>query len=141
MPISSFLAVRSDHFLNQFIMFKHSLSVRSAITVFGLLLLFLPLTFAFADAPDACETCIEPSPQATQISSSSISFSWAAVTGATGYEAKWTRSDGVFSKVYFTTTNDITFSNLTSGTYQFRFRTICGKQTSGWIITEDFILK
>ncbi|MEO1260631.1 MAG: hypothetical protein AAFZ15_17675 [Bacteroidota bacterium] len=119
---------------------KNVFSIWLAIKTLAFLLFLVPLTYAFESGPPAASTCTEPAPQLNQPNSNTVTFNWQAVLGASGYEVKYA-SGSYKSPVYFTTGTSITFSELSSGTYNFYFRTVCGKQTSDWIITEDLILK
>ena len=103
------------------------------------LLLFLPLTFASAHVPTAADTCPEPSPSVTSINGNDISFGWSAVSGAVGYNVKYT-TGGYTSGVRFVTGTSIDFSDLPGGTYKFHFQTVCGVESSDWIATDDLIL-
>lgn len=103
------------------------------------MLLFLPLAFASANVPPEEVTCSEPSPSVTYLNGGDASFAWSAITGATGYNVKYS-VDGYTSGVRFVTGTTIDFTGLPAGTYDFHFQTVCSGGTSGWIITEDLIL-
>ena len=85
-----------------------------------------------------------PSPAVTKTfqSSTGVSFSWNAVSGATGYQVWYVRSgDNFTSQVFSTGATSINFSNLSAGTYRFYFATDCGEGgISEVIITDDLMM-
>jgi hypothetical protein len=103
------------------------------------MLLFLPLAFASANVPPEEVTCTEPSPSVTYLNGGDASFSWSAVSGAIGYNVRYS-VDGYTSEIRFVTGTTVDYTGLPAGTYDFHFQTVCTGGTSSWIITEDFIL-
>lgn len=103
------------------------------------ILLFLPLTIASANVPAVEDTCTEPSPSVTYLNGGDVSFDWSAVSGAIGYNVKYS-VDGYTSEVRFVSGATIDYTGLPAGTYDFHFQTVCSGETSSWIITEDLIL-
>lgn len=86
-------------------------------------------------------TCQAPNATVTGFSSGSVSFSWDGVEGATAYKVYYVRKDDNYTSQEYTTGNtSIAFSELPSGTYDFYFATVCGGQTSSFLILSDLIL-
>ena len=86
-------------------------------------------------------TCGAPEIVVNSHLQSSISFSWNAVENATAYNVWYHRKEDNFtSQVVIATNSSVLFSNLTDGTYMFYFKTVCGNQTSGIIITDDLMM-
>lgn len=73
-------------------------------------------------------------PQNLEVSSqtsSSVSLSWDAVSGATGYKLYYTKEGEPGQSPDHTTTNtNYTFNNLSTGRYSFYVETICDETSS-----------
>jgi hypothetical protein len=96
--------------------------------------------FAFANPQSPETTCPAPSNvQVTGTGSGSISFDWDNCNCfSTGFTVKYLRhSDGYTSPETSITNSNHTFSGLSTGTYTFYFRTVCGGQKSEAIVVED----
>ncbi len=101
----------------------------------------LPLAFGFVNLPTAQDDCTCDTPtnvRRTSSTATSITYSWDAVSGATGYNVKYLRlSDSYQSPEWTTTATSYTFTNLTAGAYKFYFATDCGGEVSEFIVIED----
>ncbi len=104
------------------------------------LTVLLPLFFAFTNPESPETTCPAPANvYVTATSPGSVSFDWddCGCTG-NGYKVKYLRqSDGYNSPEYSTSSSAFTFSGLQAGTYDFIFKTVCGGESSGFVIIED----
>ncbi|MBI1224633.1 MAG: hypothetical protein GC192_05305 [Bacteroidetes bacterium] len=109
--------------------------------LFFLLLFALPMAIGFAMPPVATLDCTCDAPtnvHKTSYTTTSATFSWTAVSGATGYKVKYVRqSDAYASPEWTTTSTSYTFTSLTPGAYKFYFATDCGEEVSGFIIIDD----
>ncbi len=107
----------------------------------ALIVLLLSLPIGQAQSPSVSATCPEPSVTKTGQTANSVSFSWDAVSGATGYAVWYVRKeDNYSSAVTHTGNTSINYSGLSAGTYCFYFLTECGSSTSGYIIQDDIIM-
>lgn len=92
------------------------------------------------EKPPAVVTAVEcpaPNPGVTVQSTNSISFSWDAVSGASGYKVWYYRAGDNYTHPECTTgSTGITFSGLPSGNYQFYFATDCSGGLSDYIIID-----
>lgn len=97
---------------------------------------------AFTVPAGASDTsCPAPSVSVTDYSSGSVTFTWPAMDGVTGYEVYYVRQeDNYVSSPVVVGGNTISFSNLPPGTYDFYFRTLCGGGTSSYVIEDDLIM-
>lgn len=106
--------------------------------------LFLLIAFASgfrATSGGDSLSCTPPSVSVTDYSSGSVTFTWPAMDGVTGYEVYYVRQeDNYVSSPVVVGGNTISFSNLPPGTYDFYFRTICGGGTSSYIVEEDLMM-
>jgi len=107
--------------------------------LFTALLYFTPLAQSVS-SPGAL-ACPGPEVSIANQSASSITFSWAPVSGASQYKT-WYRRHGASetSQQLGTSNTQFTYSGLPSGTYDFYFVTVCGSEMSGFIIIEDLVL-
>ena len=81
--------------------------------------------------------CLSPNPGVTVQSTNSISFSWDAVSGASGYKVWYYRAGDNYTHPESTTgSTGITFSGLPQGNYQFYFATVCSGGLSDYIIID-----
>ncbi len=104
-----------------------------------LLAFLLPVAFAFTGTADDC-SCDEPTNVTkTNETATTISFSWDAMTNATGYVVKWVRQrDSATSGDIDVSSTSYTFANMTAGTYEFYFKAKCGFTTStAFIVIDD----
>lgn len=86
-------------------------------------------------------TCDEPYPLLVNQGTTSLTFSWSAVSGATTYKAYYyRREDHYTSSEISTTALSHEFTSLPSGTYVFYFYTVCGSETSNIHVTVDIIM-
>lgn len=86
-------------------------------------------------------TCPTPEVSITEQAASSVTFSWNAVSGATQYRIWYVRrEDNYTSSVITTGGTSVTFSNLTSGTYDFHFQTSCGGDGNSAIIIAEIMM-
>lgn len=101
----------------------------------------LTLSFSFANSISDFIACDQPvNLVKTGNASGSIAFSWSGMDTCDGYEVQYERlSDGYTSAWQYTSNSAFTFSGLASGTYKFRFRSVCGSQVSSFIVVEDQI--
>lgn len=97
---------------------------------------------AFTEPAGAADSgCPPPSVSVTDYSSGSVTFTWPPVDGVTGYEAYYVRQeDNYVSSPVTTGSNMVSFFNLPPGTYHFYFRTICGGETSNYVVEEDLVM-
>jgi hypothetical protein len=106
-----------------------------------LLLFFGLLATSFSTAPGEGSSCDAPAATVTAQGSHSVSFSWNAVSGATGYRVWYVRQEDNFtSQETSTSGTSVNFSNLPSGKYSFYFVTDCGGETSEAIILDDLLM-
>ena len=105
------------------------------------LVLLIPIVSGFTN-PTVLETsCPGPHVFVTSQSTGSASFSWNGVSGASGYVVFYIRqSDSYTSPQTYTSNTSITYSGLSSGTYNFYFATDCGGEFSEIIIIEDLVI-
>lgn len=86
-------------------------------------------------------SCPAPSVVKTAHSSGFISFSWGSGTGATEYKAWYVRhNDNFTSQVITTGSTSISYSGLLPGNYSFYFQTVCGEDTSSYVIIDDLMM-
>lgn len=89
---------------------------------------------------DPVTVCPAPSPNKTQQSISSVSFSWAPVSDGASYQIFWVRAaDNQSSAVQSVSNTSITFSGLAPGNYSFYFATNCGTASSSYVIIDEII--
>lgn len=136
------MPVRLFHHLNFFNMknvSKKGWLVIPQLSLFFLVLGHLPVNTT--PSSQVCITCSIPSASIASRTSSSISFSWYAVTGASSYKIYYQRSEGGYVSQEFTTGNtSIAFSDLPPGTYTFYIAAVCGSETSDFIVFDDLIM-
>lgn len=103
----------------------------------------LPLSLGFRPPVVTEATCPEPeNVVVTGKTFTSVSFSWDAVEGATGYVLKYVRhSDNFESSTTVVGGTSHTFTGLQEGVYDFYFGTNCGGDigSTAIVITEDVI--
>lgn len=108
-----------------------------------ILVLFLLATVTSLSATSvepACD-CMVPSGTMTDHGSSSASFSWNAVGGATEYQIWYVQKDNNHSSSIISTGNtSVTISGFSPGTYTVYLRTVCGGSMSGSVIIADDLL-
>jgi len=105
------------------------------------LVLLIPILSGFTNPPIVETSCPVPQVALTSQSTGSASFSWNAVSGASGYVVFYIRQgDNYTSQQTYTTNRTISYSGLPSGTYNFYFATVCGSENSEVIIIEDLTL-
>jgi hypothetical protein len=110
-------------------------------TLFFLFALLVQAATGFTAQPDNDCDCAAPTVTKSGQSSGAVSFSWGAVAGASGYKAWYVRKENNFtSQVVTTGGTAVGFTNLSPGTYQFYFSTVCGGEVSQIIITDDLIM-
>lgn len=105
------------------------------------LVLLLPIISGSTNPPVSQATC--PGSQIFAISQpdGSASFSWNAVSGASGYVVYYIRqNDNYTSPQTHTSNTSITYSGLPSGRYIFYIATDWGSTLSEFIIVEDLII-
>ena len=97
--------------------------------------------FSSENSVTATSTCPEVSNlHKTFETSNSFACAWNAANGATEYKLWYSRQEDNFTSGYFYTTNvAYTFTGLTTGRYTFYVATVCGTETSGWVVVEDDI--
>lgn len=70
-----------------------------------------------------------------------VSFSWTAASGATGYRVWYVRSDDNYTSSFTTVSGtSMIYSGLPPGRYTFHVATICGSTESEGIILEDLLM-
>lgn len=106
------------------------------------LFLLFPLLLGFLPPPTDHETtCPGPQVSVSSQGSGEVSFSWNAVSGASGYVVYFVREDENYTSFpIFTQNTSIVYSGLPSGRYNFCFATVCGSEYSAIIIVEDLVL-
>jgi len=105
------------------------------------LVLLIPVVSGYTSPPVLELTCPGLQVSVTSQSASSASFSWNPVSGASKYVVFYHREgDNYTSSEIYTTSTAISFSGLSSGTYDFHFATVCGSEISSFIIIEDLVL-
>lgn len=105
------------------------------------LVLLIPIVSGFTNAPVIESTCPGLQVSMTSQSSGSASFSWNAVSGSSEYVVYCIKQgDNYPSRETHTRNTSVTFSGLSSGTYNFYFATVCGTELSDIIIIEDLVL-
>ena len=98
-----------------------------------------PVTTGFS-TPNSIEiTCGSPTVSITSQTSSSVSFAWNAVSGATIYKIWYVRNGSDGSGEFFTSGTSMTFNNLQGGSYRFYFQAICSEGSSE-ITIEDLVI-
>lgn len=109
-----------------------------------LFLFFGLLVSSFSAPPTTIATdcnCGTPNASVSEQTSTSVSFSWGAVAGATAYRVWYVRTgDNYTSQVTITGGTSATFSNLPKGTYRFYFVADCGGEASEAIIVDDLLM-
>lgn len=140
------LASLSSNFFTQFI---HSISYSMKNKVKKnwqwclkiALVLLIPIVSGFTNPPAIETNCPGPQAFVTSQSTGSASFSWSAISGASGYVVYFVRQGDNYTSQQINTSNtSISFSGLPSGTYTFYFATVCGNGPSGIIIIEDLVM-
>ena len=113
----------------------------AGVALFGLLLAMLSLQ---ASKPAACLecTCVAPANGTkTGQTSTSVSFTWSAASGATSYDVWYYRSDDNYTSPESNLTGtSINFTSLPAGNYVFYISTNCGDTSSDIIILEDILM-
>lgn len=105
----------------------------------------LALTFLAPLTNSATVTFITPTSIAasgvriTSQTSTSVSFEWDAISGATGYIVWYQRNDNYTSGNFETSTPNISFSGLQPGNYTFHFKVIING-TSSEFTGEDLVM-
>jgi hypothetical protein len=116
-------------------------SWQTVIQMCFLLLLLIQVTSGFSVRPKVCMTCPTPVVNITHQTSSSISFSWNSVTGASYYKVYYQRKEDNYTSSEFSTGDtSMDFSSLPSGTYSFFFTTDCGSEISQFVVFDDLIM-
>ena len=110
-----------------------------------LVALLTPFLFAFTtmDKVETLVTCDDPENVAeTAHTVTDISFSWDTCNcDETSYKVYyWKKGEASPGPDNFTTNTSYPFTGLSTGTYNFYFQTICGSETSGFVIIEDIIM-
>lgn len=105
------------------------------------LLIFLsPASYSHPVHSGPQATCPSPNVSVTQ-QSGGFSFSWDAVGGASGYKVWYRRhEDNYTSSPVSTGSTSISFTTLPAGTYDFYFQTVCGTDSSPYIVVDDLII-
>ncbi len=108
---------------------------------FFVLLFFLPFSLGISSN---METTVSTCPEVTNVqrtgqTTSSISYSWNAASGATGYKVWFEKADGTVGGTTTVQGTSHTFANLTAGSYTFYFQSICPSGSSGFIGIEDIL--
>ena len=116
----------------------------TSIAFLGLLLATLAMQATNLPTASAVLDCACSAPTNVSVTghtSSSASFTWDAVAGATGYEVWYVRLDDNYSSAHATvTSNSANFSGLAPGQYVFYVSTRCGDEASGIVILEDLLM-
>ena len=105
--------------------------------------LMIPVTAgvsATPTVPEICLTCQVPSVSKTGQTSKSVSFDWNAVSGATTYVVWCTNKTTNNSWAVNTGNTSIDFPGLAPGTYKFEFGTVCGEESSEFVVIDDLIM-
>lgn len=115
---------------------------QGCITLGLWLLLFLPTTSDVSAADAIRLTCPTPTGMSvTAKTSSSVSFAWNTMSGASGYQVYYVRlADSSTSSVMTTGSPAITVSGLAPGTYRFYFATVCDSGTSDYVVLDDIVI-
>lgn len=110
-------------------------------TLFFLLTLTVQVFTGFTPPKGPGCACTSPSVSLTGQTSNSASFDWSPVYSATEYKVWYYRKEDDFtSQEVFTSSTDISFTNLEEGTYEFYFATVCGGIISQVIVTDDLLM-
>ncbi len=105
------------------------------------LLLFLPLTFGVsATLQKEGRAYPPPQPSIVSLSSGSVSFEWAPVSGATGYKVYYIRQESMLTSQEQSTDNKPDFSGLPAGTYTFYFKSVFGTESSEYVVIDDLVI-
>ena len=110
---------------------------------FFIVFLSFCFTILFAKPADFFKVCASPQNVAvTSLNVGNVSFDWDDCSGGcTEYKVNYTRREDSYTSSDFITANSaISFSSLTDGTYDFYFYTVCGSQTSSFIVVEEIIM-
>lgn len=103
----------------------------------------LLVTFCFATTLNTSDFTCSPPQDVTKISetSSSVSFEWnSCFCPGQSFEVYYVK-DGNTSTIYSVSSSGFNFTNLTAGTYEFHFRTVCASGSSAdIIIAEDVVV-
>lgn len=117
------------------------------LSFFCLLLLFCPHKGTADPIPAwgrndrEVATCSAPSPFQSGQGSGTLSFAWAPVGDATGYQIQYlNKSTNTLSNPVATGDAHVTVSGLAAGAYRFYFATVCGDQLSEFVIVDDLII-
>jgi hypothetical protein len=110
--------------------------------VLFVLLLVIPMTFSFStlEAPLDGDCGAPANVHVTNQSAGVISFDWDDVSGATGYQTWYVKQGGNSSSPSVESASNCTFWNLTAGTYDFYFQTVCDGEVSEIIVVEDLLM-
>lgn len=105
------------------------------------LLLLLPLTFGVsATLQKEGRAYPPPQPSIVSLSSGSVSFEWAPVSGATGYKVYYIRQESMLTSQEQSTDNKPDFSGLPAGTYTFYFKSVFGSESSEYVVIDDLVI-
>lgn len=110
------------------------------------LFLVLPLQVspgysATIEAPAPAVTCYAPDAWVSSQGSTSVQFSWAAVSGATSYQVWYYYHEGqVFGTKVNTSGTSVQFQGLAAGTYTFYFVSFCSEGSSEPSIVDDLMM-
>lgn len=116
-------------------------SWRVIAKMFLLATLLTPVTSGFSVPSMADANCPAPNVTKTGQTSTSISFSWDAVEGATIYKMWYVRREDNYTSLEITTHDTfITYSDLPAGNYRFYFQTICGEESSSYVMIDDLMM-
>lgn len=115
--------------------------LQAGLKIMFFLFLLLPAFVAQAAIKgDPVTVCPTPSPNKTQQSTNSVSFSWAPVSDGASYQIFWVRAaDNQSGAVQSVSNTSITFSGLAPGNYSFYFATNCGTESSSYVILDEII--
>ncbi len=110
---------------------KNALNFSGLLCIVAILLGSATSGFTASAKPGTPSSCSSPTVAVTGQTANSVSFSWGAVSGATGYKVWYVRlNDNTTSEQFSTGNTHFSFSGLASGTYNFYFVTECEAGTS-----------
>jgi hypothetical protein len=99
----------------------------------------LPATLSRATDTDAF-TCEKPTASVTAQGADYVEFAVDLPAGSTTYQYWYeNQGDNVNSPIYTASASSLTISDLEPGTYKVYLCTVCGSETSAYIITEIII--
>lgn len=108
--------------------------------LFSLFLLIGSSGFSAPPSVTATLSCVIESLQGSAQSQGTASFSWNAVSGASGYKLYYVRLADSYTSQQITVSGTAhTFTGLSSGSHRFFFAPICGGGTLEYI-TDDLIV-